>query len=207
MKQKLNLPNRLTLLRFLLTFILLFLAVFPYGACNWDRMPLGNTGFDLIDLICCVLFVAASFTDMLDGKIARSRHLVTDLGKFMDPLADKALVNVSLIILAVYKPALMPAWMVCLFIVRDLAVDGLRFVAAGKGTVIAANIFGKAKTVAQMVALPFVFLNGFPFTYVSIQASRIFCIVLVAVALALSWISGGIYLYSGRNLIFSTEEH
>lgn len=206
MKQKLNLPNRLTLLRFLLTFVLLFLTVFPYASCNWDRMPLGNSGIDLIDLICCLLFIVASFTDMLDGNIARKRHLVTDLGKFMDPLADKALVNVSLILLAVYKPVLMPAWMVCLFIVRDLAVDGLRFIAASKGKVIAANIFGKAKTVAQMVALPFVFLNGFPFTYVSFGASRIFCLVLVSIALVLSWVSGGIYLYSGRDLIFSTEE-
>lgn len=196
-----NVPNRLTILRFVLTFILIVLFCLPYASFNWDRLPLGNTGFDLIDLIIAVIFIMAAFTDTLDGKIARKHHLVTSFGKFMDPLADKALVNSTLILLAVYKPDLMPAAVVVLFIIRDLAVDGMRFMAASKGQVVAANIFGKAKTVAQMTALPFIILNGFPFTYVSFLAQQIFCYVMISIALVLSWVSGFIYLYQGRELL------
>lgn len=198
---KMNVPNRLTILRFVLTFILIVLFCLPYASFSWDRLPLGNTGFDLIDLIIAFIFIMAAFTDTLDGKIARKHHLVTSFGKFMDPLADKALVNSTLILLAAYKPDLMPAAVVVLFIIRDLAVDGMRFMAASKGQVVAANIFGKAKTVAQMTALPFIILNGFPFTYVSFLAQQIFCYVMISIALVLSWVSGFIYLYQGRELL------
>ncbi len=197
-----NLPNKLTLIRFALCFVVLILMVLPYSAMGWDCLPLGNTGFNLIDLLCCFFFIVASLTDMLDGKIARKYNLITDFGKFMDPLADKALVNTSLVLLGIYKPYLMPAAVVVLFIVRDLAVDGLRFVASAKGQVIAANKYGKLKTVFQMVAIPFIFLNGFPFTYVSPLGAQIFCYILISLALVMSLISGCIYIYNGRNIIF-----
>jgi len=143
---------------------------------------------------------------MLDGQIARRYNLVSNFGKFIDPLADKALVNSSLIMLAITKSNYVPGIIVVLMILRDLAVDGVRFLAASKGEVIAANIYGKLKTVAQMVCIPFLFLNGFPFNYISQQASEIFTIVLICIPLCLSYISGIIYIYSGRKYILNDKK-
>jgi CDP-diacylglycerol--glycerol-3-phosphate 3-phosphatidyltransferase len=193
-----NIPNKLTVGRFILSLVLIILMVFPYSACGWTPGILGTTGFTLIDLLCAIIFVVGAITDTLDGNIARKRHLVSDFGKFMDPLADKALVNSSIILLAVYKPDYLPAIFAVLFIIRDLAVDGLRFLSATNGVVIAANKWGKAKTVAQMIVLPFIFLNGFPLDYLLGDKTYIFTTVLIAIALVLSLISGGIYLYDGR---------
>ena len=172
-----NLPNRLTLLRFVLAFILIFLYVFPFSSLGVSIVEIPTTGFNVIDLVCTILFIVASITDLLDGNIARKRNLVTNFGKFMDPLADKFLVNSSLILLAVYKSNLLPAIIVILMIGRDLAVDGMRFIASSKGEVIAANIYGKLKTVVQMVVIPVIFLNGFPFNYLLKEYTFILTIV------------------------------
>jgi CDP-diacylglycerol--glycerol-3-phosphate 3-phosphatidyltransferase len=213
-----NLPNRLTIARFFASMVIILLMVFPYQACGWTPTEIGTSGFNLVDLLCCVLFVLASITDTLDGNIARSQHLISDFGKFMDPLADKALVNSALVLLAIYKPynaavandPLSANWMilsifVVLMILRDIAVDGLRFVAASQGEVLAASYWGKAKTVAQMIAIPFVFVNGFPFTYVSELAAQIFSLVLIGIACVLSLISGGIYLHKGNKYFRNIE--
>ena len=94
-----NIPNILSISRFVLTIVLIILM-----GINFSYNPIiGNTNFKMIDLVCCIIFIVASFTDFLDGKIARKYHLVSNFGKFIDPLADKALVNSSLILLACYK--------------------------------------------------------------------------------------------------------
>jgi CDP-diacylglycerol--glycerol-3-phosphate 3-phosphatidyltransferase len=201
MTQKVNVPNRLTIARFVLSLVILFLMVFPYAACGWTPNEVGSSGFSVIDLVCCVLFIIGSITDTLDGNIARSQGLISDFGKFMDPLADKALVDTALIVLSVTKPTLLPVFITVLFVIRDLAVDGLRFLAASEGEVIAANKWGKTKTVAQMIAIPFIFLNGFPLNYLLKENTFYFTIVLISIALILSLISGGIYIYDGRRLI------
>ena len=194
-----NLPNRLTLLRFVLAFILIFLYVFPFSSLGVSIVEIPTTGFNVIDLVCTILFIVASITDLLDGKIARKRNLVTNFGKFMDPLADKFLVNSSLILLAVYKSNLLPA--IILMIGRDLAVDGMRFIASSKGEVIAANIYGKLKTVVQMVVIPVIFLNGFPFNYLLKEYTFILTIVFASIALFFSLLSGIIYIYRGRKFL------
>ena len=112
----------------------------------------------------------ASFTDFLDGYLARKNNQVTDLGKFLDPVADKLLVNsmvIFLIVPASYAPGQMSwsLWCAILLVARDIIVDALRFIAAQKGVVIAANIFGKAKTVLEMIAVSLVLLNSWPFSY------------------------------------------
>lgn len=196
-----NLPNKITISRLIIAVIMIFFAVFPWanvGASSILTM-LGNTGFTILDLILAILFVVGSATDAIDGKIARKYNLITDFGKFFDPLADKFLVNSALIFLACYGR--IPALIIILMIGRDLAVDGIRFMAASKGEVIAANIFGKLKTVFQMVTIPFVMLNGFPFNYLFKEHTYIFLDVLLSITCAMSLISGFIYLYRGRKYI------
>lgn len=196
-----NLPNKITISRLIIAVIMIFFAVFPWANVGASSIltTLGNTGFTILDLILAILFVVDSATDAIDGKIARKYNLITDFGKFFDPLADKFLVNSALIFLACYGR--IPALIIILMIGRDLAVDGIRFMAASKGEVIAANIFGKLKTVFQMVTIPFVMLNGFPFNYLFKEHTYIFLDVLLSITCAMSLISGFIYLYRGRKYI------
>lgn len=196
-----NLPNKITISRLIIAVIMIFFAVFPWANVGASSIltTLGNTGFTILDLILAILFVVGSATDAIDGKIARKYNLITDFGKFFDPLADKFLVNSTLIFLACYGR--IPALIIILMIGRDLAVDGIRFMAASKGEVIAANIFGKLKTVFQMITIPFVMLNGFPFNYLFKEHTYIFLDVLLSITCAMSLISGFIYLYRGRKYI------
>lgn len=196
-----NLPNKITISRLIIAVIMIFFAVFPWANVGASSIltTLGNTGFTILDLILAILFVVGSATDAIDGKIARKYNLITNFGKFFDPLADKFLVNSALIFLACYGR--IPALIIILMIGRDLAVDGIRFMAASKGEVIAANIFGKLKTVFQMVTIPFVMLNGFPFNYLFKEHIYIFLDVLLSITCAMSLISGFIYLYRGRKYI------
>lgn len=196
-----NTPNKITITRFILTIILIAIMVFPYNSYNINIPYLGNTGFNVIDLVGCIIFIVASITDFIDGHLARKNNLVTDFGKFMDPLADKFLVNSSLIILAVQKSNLLPVLIVVLMIGRDIAVDGIKLISAKKGRTVAANIYGKLKTVFQMVAIPVIFLNGFPFNYLLKENTYIITIILASLACLMSLISGVIYIYQNRDMI------
>lgn len=194
-----NTPNKITITRFILTIILIAIMVFPYNSCNINIPYLGNTGFNVIDLVGCIIFIVASITDFIDGHLARKNNLVTDFGKFMDPLADKFLVNSSLIILA--ESNLLPVLIVVLMIGRDIAVDGIKLISAKKGRTVAANIYGKLKTVFQMIAIPVIFLNGFPFNYLLKENTYIITIILASLACLMSLISGVIYIYQNRDMI------
>ena len=196
-----NTPNKITITRFILTIILIAIMVFPYNSYNINIPYLGNTGFNVIDLVGCIIFIVASITDFIDGHLARKNNLVTDFGKFMDPLADKFLVNSSLIILAVQKSNLLPVLIVVLMIGRDIAVDGIKLISAKKGRTVAANIYGKLKTVFQMIAIPDIFLNGFPFNYLLKENTYIITIILASLACLMSLISGVIYIYQNRDMI------
>lgn len=173
-----NTPNKITVVRLALSFLMiaLFSLTFIPGATETWAKEFVITGFHLgfnwIDLICCIIFIAGSVTDAVDGHIARSRHLVTDLGKFMDPLADKFLVDSAFILLCCKQDfsghyQVFPLFVV-LFVGRDLAMDGLRMIANGKGKVLAANIWGKVKTGIEMGLIPVLFLNGFPFSLLNV---------------------------------------
>lgn len=196
-----NTPNKITITRFILTIILIAIMVFPYNSYNINIPYLGNTGFNVIDLVGCIIFIVASITDFIDGHLARKNNLVTDFGKFMDPLADKFLVNSSLIILAVQKSNLLPVLIVVLMIGRDIAVDWIKLISAKKGRTVAANIYGKLKTVFQMIAIPVIFLNGFPFNYLLKENTYIITIILASLACLMSLISGVIYIYQNRDMI------
>ena len=131
-----NLPNKLSIARVLCIPAIVTLLHFPSGTCR---------------IIAAALFIIGCLTDFLDGRIARKRNLVTDFGKFIDPVADKLLVLTTLIML-VYLD-MIPAWIVIIILCRELAVDGLRMVAVTKGNVIAAGPLGKWKTACQMILI------------------------------------------------------
>ena len=171
-----NLPTKITFAR-IIAIVLMIITLFVLSIIpGWQTIEIGNTGINLVFLIIFVFFVLASYTDYLDGHLARKNNQVTDLGKFLDPVADKLLIN-SIVIFLVAPSVFAPyvpwelhqvsfsVWCAILLVARDIVVDALRFIAANKGKVIAANIFGKLKTVLEMVAIGVVLLNGFPFRY------------------------------------------
>ena len=134
-----NLPNKLTVARVIA--VPFFIVTYIMGM-YW---------------VALIIFIAASFTDMLDGKIARARGLVTNFGKIMDPLADKILVYSALCLFIEY--GLIPAWMLIIILAREFAIAGMRTVAASEGKVLAAGMSGKIKTVLQMIAVPVMMLG------------------------------------------------
>ena len=149
---KLNLPNKLTVLRLCLVPVLLIVGMLPDGI-----LP-----FYVSCAVCAVLFIGTAITDMLDGRIARSQNLITDFGKFLDPIADKFMVIGALFVLLHKFPSLEMPLVVTLIVVvfRELAVTSMRLVVStGSGVVVAANSLGKIKTVSQIVAVSTVFLE------------------------------------------------
>lgn len=149
---KMNLPNKLTLLRLCLVPVLLLVGFMPE-----QFLP-----FHLSCLICAVLFIGTAVTDMLDGKIARRDNLITDFGKFMDPIADKFMVIGAMFVILHKFASLRTVMIFVLLIVvfRELAVTSMRLVVStGNNIVVAANILGKVKTVSQIVAISTVFLE------------------------------------------------
>jgi CDP-diacylglycerol--glycerol-3-phosphate 3-phosphatidyltransferase len=173
-----NLPNKLTMLRIIMIpFVVVFLLARPIG--------------DVSDYVALVLFIAASLTDMADGKIARKYNLITNFGKFMDPLADKLLVCCSMICLV--QLGRIPAWIVCIIVAREFAISGFRLIAAEKGTVIAANYWGKFKTTFQMIMIILMILN--------VPALSILTTIIMWIATALTIISLVTYIAQNKDVL------
>jgi CDP-diacylglycerol--glycerol-3-phosphate 3-phosphatidyltransferase len=162
-----NLPNKLTLFRvFLIPFFVVILLTNCLGdASNW--VALG-------------IFIVASLTDLLDGKIARKHNLVTNFGKFADPLADKLLVCSAMICLVEMK--LLPAWMVIVIIAREFIISGFRLVASDNGVVIAAGKLGKWKTTFQMVMVCLLIAN---ITVISLLTSIVTWVAIILTVVSL----------------------
>ncbi len=156
-----NLPNKLTILRVLMVpiFVLFMLT---------------DLGGDYSNIIALIIFVVASLTDLLDGYLARKHNLVTNFGKFMDPLADKLLVCSALICMVELER--IPAWMVLVIIAREFIISGFRLVASDAGVVIAASYWGKVKTVVQIVMI-IMLLIEFPFAMVASWLAVILTVV------------------------------
>lgn len=175
-----NLPNKLTLFRVVLIPFFVFFLLAPYfeGYGNY---------------IAVAIFIVASITDFLDGKIARKYYLVTNFGKFMDPLADKLLVCSALICLIQLE--LIPAWVVIIIIAREFIISGFRLVASDNGVVIAASYWGKFKTAFQMLTVIVLILN---------IPNKVFIIlgtVLIYVSLALTVISLIDYIAKNKDVL------
>lgn len=212
-----NLPTKITFSRIIII-ILMIIGLAVLQICSnfgFVSPMLGNSGINLVYFIVFVIFIVGSFTDFLDGYLARKNNQVTALGKFLDPVADKLLINSMIIFLTapsiispyVTAPQLsIPVWCAIIFVARDIVVDALRFIAAQRNIVIAANIFGKMKTVLQMVAISFVLLNGWPFSYfdASWPAGLHITDFIVYIATAVSLLSGIIYVIQNRK-VFSSK--
>ena len=173
-----NLPNKLSVARVMCIPAIVTLLHFPEPACR---------------IAAAILFIVGCLTDFLDGRIARKRNLVTDFGKFIDPVADKLLVLTTLIMLIHLN--LMPAWFVIVILCRELAVDGLRMVAVTKGQVIAAGPLGKWKTACQMVLISAMLILN-----LSLAQSWPLA-VLAGVVILLTIVSGVDYFVRNRSVL------
>ena len=176
-----NLPNKLTIFRvILIPFFIIALLVPGIPAGNW---------------IALAIFIVASLTDLLDGKIARKYNLVTNFGKFMDPLADKLLVCSALICLV--ELSRIPSWMVVIIIAREFTISGFRLIAADNGVVIAASYWGKFKTTFQMIAVCLVIAN--------IPVLSLLTTVITWIAVILTVVSLVAYLVENKDVMKETK--
>lgn len=173
-----NLPNKITVSRIFLIPLFLIIMLVPF---EWGEVYLLGTVLPVTHLTGALLFILASATDWVDGHFARKYNLVTNMGKFLDPLADKLLVSAALIVLVELHYA--ASWIVIIIISREFAVTGLRLLLAGEGEVVAANMLGKIKTWTQIVAISALLLHNiifeaipFPFANLALWVSMIFTI-------------------------------
>ena len=200
---KMNLPNKLTTLRMVAVLVVIAIALIPWNGINgtgieaWLYASMANKNIEWVRYTLCGLFIVASFTDMLDGKIARKYNLVTTYGKFMDPIADKLLVNSMFMILTFW--GLVPIGVLLVVICRDIIVDAIRMIMCEKNVVVPANIFGKLKTVIQMIAIPFVLVYSLIFP--KIASSFPLDIILCYVAAIASFLSGVIYFMQSKDVV------
>ncbi|MUK89843.1 CDP-diacylglycerol--glycerol-3-phosphate 3-phosphatidyltransferase [Ornithinibacillus sp. L9] len=183
-----NIPNRITISRILLIPIFIILLSVPFA---WGKWNIGENTLPISHFVAALIFIIASATDWVDGYYARKYNLVTNLGKFLDPLADKLLVSAALILLV--EMGFAPAWVVIIIISREFAVTGLRLVAAGEGIVLAAGNMGKIKTATQMIAIAALLLHNFPFSFIGFP----FATIMLYVALFFTVLSG--YDYFAKN--------
>jgi len=195
-----NVPNRITVCRILLSIVLLVVLMFPLEGLGINFPEIKINSELIIDskyIICGIIFLIAALTDFLDGYLARKYNLVTDLGKVMDAIADKILVNGVLIVLAVngFISPIVPVVIVC----RDIAVDSIKMIAGQKNGAVAASKAGKTKTVFMLVGVTLIFFNDLPFALFGIYPGRI----IVMIAVVLSIISGVQYFEKNKKYILN----
>ncbi|WP_043933287.1 CDP-diacylglycerol--glycerol-3-phosphate 3-phosphatidyltransferase [Bacillus sp. EB01] len=173
-----NIPNKITISRICLIPLFLIIMLVPF---NWGELNLLGTELPVAHLVGALLFIIAASTDWVDGYYARKYELVTNMGKFLDPLADKLLVSAALIVLVELQLA--PSWIVVIIISREFAVTGLRLLLVEGGEVVAANMLGKIKTWAQIVAISALLLHniifemiGFPFDDIALWVALVFTV-------------------------------
>lgn len=190
-----NLPNKISIFRIILVPIIWIFLLFPYKYLN-IYFPILNFSIVFIPmerLIVLLLFVLAAISDFLDGYIARKYNMISNFGKFIDPIADKLLINSLLIIFAFERTV--PLICILIMISRDIIVDAIRMNLALNGQILSAGIFGKLKTVMQMIAIVVILLNNYPFELFSIPMATI----LIWFATFVSVFSGVKYLISSRD--------
>lgn len=193
-----NVPNRITVCRIILSVLLLILLIFPLdkvGISFPEIMVNENFIIDSKYLICGVVFMIASLTDFLDGHLARKYNMVTDLGKVMDAIADKILVNGVLIVLAYegYISVIIPV----IIVSRDIIVDSIKMVAGQKNGAVGASKAGKAKTMCMMIGVTLLFFYDLPLSLFNIYPAR----VLILIATILSILSGIQYYEKNKKFL------
>jgi len=196
-----NLPNRLSMFRMFLIPIMILVMVFPYAQFEIS-MPIFYVRFVAIplkNLIVLVIFCVASFTDFLDGYIARKFQMVTTFGKFIDPIADKLLVNSIFVMFAVTK--IVPVVPVLIMIWRDTLVDGVRMMASEKNVVMSAGALGKLKTVVQIITIIVYLVSNLPFELFGLPVNTF----LLWFSTFISVFSGISYFMQAKDIILETK--
>ena len=193
-----NLPTKLTVLRIFLALVVMILLMFPFEAIGIS-FPVIRAGID-IDVqyvFAGIIFIIASFTDFLDGYLARKNNQVTDTGKMLDAIADKALVNPILIIFA--AEGMISPIVPVIVVVRDIVVNAIKMEAASKGKVVAAIQSGKIKTASLMIGMVLLFFSNVPFVYLNIRVDLLF----IYFATIMSLVSMVQYYVLNKKIIFS----
>lgn len=209
-KHKMNLPNRITLIRVILLPLIIIIPILAkinsynnFLAKNIIIPGVLEAKYNITwcNVIVLIIFVTAAITDAIDGHIARSRKLVTDFGKFLDPLADKLLVTSAMLVLL--EEGRLWGWVVAIILAREFAVTGLRSIAASKGKVIAASMYGKVKTTFQMIMIILLLINNFPFSIIYIHTGIYIPMdkIIIVVATLLTIISGVDYFIKNKEVL------
>ncbi len=191
-----NLPNKITISRICMIPVFMIIML---PSIDWGTWVINDVELPISHFVGAIIFIIASTTDWIDGYYARKHNLVTTLGKFLDPLADKLLVSAALIILVGYELA--PAWIVILIISREFAVTGLRLVLAGEGEVVAANQLGKIKTWTQIIAIAALLLHNLPFAWINFP----FADIALYVALFFTIWSGWDYFAKNKDAFLNSK--
>ncbi len=189
-----NLPNKLTIFRMILIVPFVLLLLGGFHGWGWFAAIFGGI-LEYVDYIALAIFIIASLTDMIDGKIARKYNLVTNFGKFMDPLADKLLVCSAMI--ALVEMGRIPSWVVIIIISREFIISGFRLIASDNGVVIAASYWGKFKTTFQMVMVCLMIAN--------IPALSVLTDIVMWIALILTVVSLVDYLWKNKEVMKETK--
>lgn len=195
-----NLPNKLTTIRLLSVPLFIIVYLIPYQSLGIEIhvFDVLSTSLSLLDIILFLVFALSALTDYLDGYIARKQHLITTFGKFIDPIADKLIVNTTLLLLASTHDIhiIIPIIMIS----RDIIVDAIRLVASQKNVVLAASYLGKAKTMTQMIAICLLLLNNIVFAGLHIPMDQI----MIWLATLISFVSGVDYFMKNRQYIMES---
>ncbi len=200
--RKLNIPNQLSIFRIILLLPIVILLLFVNHDSNWVSQIDYNFNHlaSVVFFISGILFTISAFTDFLDGYIARKYNLITTLGKILDPIADKILVNSVLIIFAYLR--IVPVWIVVLMVIRDIIVNSLRMLLASKNVIMPADLWGKIKTITQLLGILIIFFlfplnHYFNFSTFNITSNNNwiwYFNIMIVVSLLCSYISGIKYL-------------
>ncbi|WP_462409301.1 CDP-diacylglycerol--glycerol-3-phosphate 3-phosphatidyltransferase [Neobacillus sp. Marseille-QA0830] len=191
-----NLPNKITVSRICLIPVFLIVMLVPF---DWGEIKILGASMPVTHLAGALIFILASTTDWVDGHYARKYNMVTNMGKFLDPLADKLLVSAALIVLV--ELGFAPSWIVIVIISREFAVTGLRLLLAGEGEVVAANMLGKIKTWTQIIAISALLLHNILFTMIPFR----FDLLALWVALIFTIWSGWDY-FAKNNHVFKNSK-
>ena len=191
-----NIPNKITVSRIFLIPVFVIVILFDFG---WGNMNFLGAEMPVNHFVAALVFIIASCTDWVDGYYARKFNLVTNLGKFLDPLADKLLVAAAFIVLV--ELGMAPSWIIIVILSREFAVTGLRAILAGEGEVVAASQLGKIKTWAQIVAISALLLHNTIFATINIP----FDMIALYVALIFTVWSGWEYFYLNRRVFVNSK--
>ncbi|MBE6139978.1 MAG: CDP-diacylglycerol--glycerol-3-phosphate 3-phosphatidyltransferase [Firmicutes bacterium] len=197
-----NLPNKITIGRLILSFIVLILLLMPWYSLGieWPEYLVNNVLISSQYIVAGILFAVAAFTDFLDGYLARKLNQVTDFGKVADAIADKALVNGVLIILAC-NTADLNVIVPVVIITRDIIVDSLKMLSGNKGKVVAASKLGKLKTICMLLGITLIFFKNIPFEFIDLPVADFFIIL----GTIFSVVSACQYYYNIKDLLFEKE--